>query len=117
MSTKQETTLRLNMPQWQGGNRHDYYIPGKSLVNPARRALVLGVEVQACPTRLRRVEAVPGDRDVRSLSLGGGSVQVKRSKKDRAHSALATYGVYFSAASTSSRCSPRCSARTTQRLL
>ena len=25
MSTKKETTLRLNMPQWQGGNRHEYY--------------------------------------------------------------------------------------------
>lgn len=25
MSTTKETTLRLNMPQWQGGNRHDYY--------------------------------------------------------------------------------------------
>jgi arginase len=26
MSIKKETTLRLNLPQWQGGNRHDYYI-------------------------------------------------------------------------------------------
>src|SRR5262245_42878378 len=25
MSTTKETTLRLIMPQWQGGNRHDYY--------------------------------------------------------------------------------------------
>src|SRR5262245_1059955 len=25
MSTKKETTLRLIMPQWQGGNVHDYY--------------------------------------------------------------------------------------------
>ena len=24
MSTNGESTLRLNMPQWQGGNRHDY---------------------------------------------------------------------------------------------
>jgi arginase len=25
MPTKQETTLRLKIPQWQGGNMHDYY--------------------------------------------------------------------------------------------
>jgi arginase len=25
MSTTKETTLRLHMPQWQGGNVHDYY--------------------------------------------------------------------------------------------
>jgi len=45
-------------------------VPGEPLSNRARRALVLGVEVQACPTRLGRVEAVPGDRDVSPLSLG-----------------------------------------------
>jgi arginase len=32
MSTKRETTLRLNMPQWQGGNRHEYYFGSKLLV-------------------------------------------------------------------------------------
>jgi arginase len=31
MSTKKETTLRLNMPQWQGGNRHDYYFGAELL--------------------------------------------------------------------------------------
>lgn len=31
MSTKQETTLRLIMPQWQGGNRHDYYFGSQLL--------------------------------------------------------------------------------------
>ena len=31
MSTKQETTLRLNMPQWQGGNVHDYYFGSQLL--------------------------------------------------------------------------------------
>jgi arginase len=31
MSTKQETTLRLHMPQWQGGNRHDYYFGSELL--------------------------------------------------------------------------------------
>jgi arginase len=25
MATEHETTLRLNLPQWQGGNRHEYY--------------------------------------------------------------------------------------------
>jgi hypothetical protein len=31
MSTKKGTTLRLNMPQWQGGNRHDYYFGSQLL--------------------------------------------------------------------------------------
>ena len=31
MSTTKETTLRLNMPQWQGGNRHDYYFGSELL--------------------------------------------------------------------------------------
>ncbi len=31
MSTKKETTLRLNMPQWQGGNVHDYYFGSQLL--------------------------------------------------------------------------------------
>src|SRR5262245_41742771 len=31
MSTKKETTLRLNMPQWQGGNLHDYYFGAELL--------------------------------------------------------------------------------------
>jgi arginase len=31
MSTKKEATLRLNMPQWQGGNRHDYYFGSELL--------------------------------------------------------------------------------------
>lgn len=31
MSTKQGTTLRLHMPQWQGGNRHDYYVGSQLL--------------------------------------------------------------------------------------
>lgn len=31
MSTKKGTTLRLNMPQWQGGNRHDYYFGSELL--------------------------------------------------------------------------------------
>jgi arginase len=31
MPTKKETTLRLNMPQWQGGNRHDYYFGSQLL--------------------------------------------------------------------------------------
>ena len=31
MSTQQETTLRLHMPQWQGGNRHDYYFGSQLL--------------------------------------------------------------------------------------
>jgi arginase len=31
MSTKKETTLRLNMPQWQGGNVHDYYFGSELL--------------------------------------------------------------------------------------
>jgi arginase len=31
MSTKKGTTLRLNMPQWQGGNRRDYYFGSELL--------------------------------------------------------------------------------------
>lgn len=31
MSTKKGTTLRLNMPQWQGGNVHDYYFGSQLL--------------------------------------------------------------------------------------
>ncbi len=31
MSTTKETTLRLHMPQWQGGNRHDYYFGSQLL--------------------------------------------------------------------------------------
>jgi arginase len=31
MSTKKETTLRLNMPQWQGGNAHEYYFGSELL--------------------------------------------------------------------------------------
>jgi arginase len=31
MSTKHEKTLRLHMPQWQGGNVHDYYFGSKLL--------------------------------------------------------------------------------------
>ncbi len=31
MSTKKETTLRLNLPQWQGGNVHDYYFGSQLL--------------------------------------------------------------------------------------
>jgi arginase len=31
MSTKKGTTLRLHMPQWQGGNRHDYYFGSQLL--------------------------------------------------------------------------------------
>ncbi len=31
MSTKKETTLRLNMPQWQGGNVHNYYFGSELL--------------------------------------------------------------------------------------
>jgi arginase len=31
MSTKKETTLRLHMPQWQGGNRQDYYFGSQLL--------------------------------------------------------------------------------------
>lgn len=31
MSTKNGTTLRLNMPQWQGGNVHDYYFGSQLL--------------------------------------------------------------------------------------
>jgi arginase len=31
MPTKKETTLRLNMPQWQGGNRPDYYFGAQLL--------------------------------------------------------------------------------------
>jgi len=31
MSIKKETTLRLNMPQWQGGNVHDYYFGSELL--------------------------------------------------------------------------------------
>jgi arginase len=32
MPTNKGTTLRLNMPQWQGGNRHDYYFGAQLLV-------------------------------------------------------------------------------------
>jgi len=45
-------------------------IPGEALVNPARRALVLRVEVEARPTRLGGIEAVPGDYNVRPLPFG-----------------------------------------------
>src|SRR6187402_1365379 len=45
-------------------------IPGELLVDPARRAVEFGVEIQACPTRLGCVNTVPGDRDVCPLSLG-----------------------------------------------
>ena len=38
MSTKKETTLRLNMPQWQGGNVHDYYFGSALLAWLAPRA-------------------------------------------------------------------------------
>ncbi len=38
MSTKKETTLRLIMPQWQGGNRHDYYFGAALLAWLAPRA-------------------------------------------------------------------------------
>lgn len=31
MSTRKETTLRLNMPQWQGGNRHAYHFGSELL--------------------------------------------------------------------------------------
>src|SRR5262245_53526119 len=31
MSAKKETTLRLNMPQWQGGNVHDYHFGSQLL--------------------------------------------------------------------------------------
>src|SRR5215468_4475979 len=31
MPTKRETTLRLKMPQWQGGNRHEYYFGSELL--------------------------------------------------------------------------------------
>lgn len=31
MSTRKGTTLRLNLPQWQGGNRHDYYLGSQLL--------------------------------------------------------------------------------------
>jgi len=31
MSPKKQTTLRLIMPQWQGGNRHDYYFGSQLL--------------------------------------------------------------------------------------
>jgi arginase len=31
VSTTKKTTLRLNMPQWQGGNRHDYYFGSELL--------------------------------------------------------------------------------------
>jgi arginase len=31
MSAKKQTTLRLNMPQWQGGNQHDYYFGSQLL--------------------------------------------------------------------------------------
>ena len=31
VSTTRKTTLRLNMPQWQGGNRHEYYFGSKLL--------------------------------------------------------------------------------------
>src|SRR5919206_3703666 len=31
MATRKETTLRLNMPQWQGGNVHDYYFGSELL--------------------------------------------------------------------------------------
>ena len=30
-TTKQETTLRLHMPQWQGGNVPDYYVGSQLL--------------------------------------------------------------------------------------
>src|SRR5688572_916161 len=45
-------------------------VPGERLGDPARRALVLAVEVQASPTVLTAVHAVPGDRDVGPLALG-----------------------------------------------
>jgi arginase len=38
MSTKKETTLRLHMPQWQGGNVHDYYFGSQLLAWLARAA-------------------------------------------------------------------------------
>jgi arginase len=31
MPTTPQTTLRLNLPQWQGGNRHDYYVGSQLL--------------------------------------------------------------------------------------
>jgi arginase len=31
VSARKETTLRLNMPQWQGGNRHEYYFGSELL--------------------------------------------------------------------------------------
>ena len=31
MATKNGTTLRLNMAQWQGGNRHNYFLGGELL--------------------------------------------------------------------------------------
>jgi arginase len=31
MSTEKETTLRLKLPQWQGGNRHEYYFGAELL--------------------------------------------------------------------------------------
>jgi arginase len=31
MSTKKDTTLRLIMPQWQGGNVHNYYFGSQLL--------------------------------------------------------------------------------------
>ena len=38
MSTKKEMTLRLVIPQWQGGNVHDYYFGSQLLARLAPEA-------------------------------------------------------------------------------
>ena len=45
-------------------------VPTEVLVHPTCGAPVLGVEVKPCPTGVRRVDTIPGDRHVGPLSPG-----------------------------------------------
>lgn len=63
MTTKTGTTLRLNMPQWQGGNVHDYYFGSQLL---AWLAPVTNGPVETVP--------VPAPRPGETLAVESGTL-------------------------------------------
>ena len=56
MSVKKGTTLRLHMPQWQGGNRHEYHLGSELL---ARLAPAAGGPVETVPVPAPRPGETP----------------------------------------------------------
>lgn len=83
MSTKHGKTLRLHMPQWQGGNVHDYYLGSKLLawLAPPADGPVETIPVTEIASRAARACRIRAARpsmpfSISRISPGGGDCLV-----------------------------------------